>query len=375
MGRGGLIFRNPSFNPTVNQNQNTARGIRLTSSGLAVDGSNNVFSAVTGSAMRFSQVQTQYNWENVDEHKGLSYLFGANDERLREIGSIQAQPRTSTRNESRLWIQGAETLECYASKSCSIRSGGSNKLFIDGDNNNINLQANNDMQVYAKHDTQIYADGGLYLGKTDYAGIYQQLRGRWSADNLFGTINGWTTETISNINGFTAVCPVSGAGNRRFSFRPTTNTKIPFITVTSGSQEIGGSGMLYYVDYNGNVRYSSASAISSDRNAKNTIQSFTQEYDLIFNSLNPVMFKYNQGTIGRMHLGFIAQEVESAVEKTGLTTKDFAAVCYDINLDTGEKYNYALRYEEFIALNTWQIQKLKERVAALETEISLLKNS
>jgi hypothetical protein len=30
---------------------------------------------------------------------------------------------------------------------------------------------------------------------------------------------------------------------------------------------------------------------------------------------------------------------------------------------------YTLRYEEFIALNTWQIQKLKPRVSTLEQTI------
>jgi cell division protein FtsB len=34
----------------------------------------------------------------------------------------------------------------------------------------------------------------------------------------------------------------------------------------------------------------------------------------------------------------------------------------------------SLRYEEFIALNTWQIQKLKQRVSALEATIALLQN-
>jgi cell division protein FtsB len=41
--------------------------------------------------------------------------------------------------------------------------------------------------------------------------------------------------------------------------------------------------------------------------------------------------------------------------------------------DDGEQY-YRLVYTEFIALNTWQIQKLKPRMTAAEQEILQLKN-
>nr|DAZ72819.1 MAG TPA: Receptor recognition protein, Long tail, Helical sandwich, Tail fiber [Caudoviricetes sp.] len=34
-----------------------------------------------------------------------------------------------------------------------------------------------------------------------------------------------------------------------------------------------------------------------------------------------------------------------------------------------------MRYEEFIALNTWQIQKLKQRVTELENEIKEIKQN
>jgi hypothetical protein len=49
---------------------------------------------------------------------------------------------------------------------------------------------------------------------------------------------------------------------------------------------------------------------------------------------------------------------------------DFAGYCSEIT-PSGEKHY--LRYSEFIALNTWQIQKLKPRVQSLEEEIQLLR--
>ena len=79
-------------------------------------------------------------------------------------------------------------------------------------------------------------------------------------------------------------------------------------------------------------------------------------------------YKYNDGTSGRLHSGFIAQEVEAALTAAGLTTKDFAAVCIS---DQGkETESWGLRYEEFVALNTREIQKLKNRIAELEKQLS-----
>jgi hypothetical protein len=57
-----------------------------------------------------------------------------------------------------------------------------------------------------------------------------------------------------------------------------------------------------------------------------------------------------------------------------LTNYDFAGLCYDINSTTGEITNWRLRYEEFIALNTWQIQKLKKRITELEEKLKALEN-
>jgi len=51
------------------------------------------------------------------------------------------------------------------------------------------------------------------------------------------------------------------------------------------------------------------------------------KYSILFDYLNPVIYKYNNGTSNRFHTGFIAQEVVSAIEKANLTTQDFAAVC------------------------------------------------
>lgn len=124
----------------------------------------------------------------------------------------------------------------------------------------------------------------------------------------------------------------------------------------------------------GTWAYKSGSSGSlSDKKLKNSINNFTEDYDLLFNNLTPRLYKYNNGTSNRIHFGFIAQETEEAIKQSNLTQKDVAFI---INMDelNGESYKY-LRYEEFIALNTWQIQKLKQRVTELENEIKEIKQN
>ena len=111
----------------------------------------------------------------------------------------------------------------------------------------------------------------------------------------------------------------------------------------------------------------------SDRNLKNSIESMSDKYGLFFDRLRPVRYKFNNGSSGRYHTGFIAQEVEDAIIQAGLTTDDAALFVEfkekdkktnEVNITSG------LRYTEFVSLNTWQIQMLKHRVSQLEDRLS-----
>ena len=110
----------------------------------------------------------------------------------------------------------------------------------------------------------------------------------------------------------------------------------------------------------------------SDKRLKNSINDFNEKYENFFNNLHPVTFKYNNGRSGRTHSGFIAQEVVASLEESGLSTMDFAAPCL-LNYNTDHEGYWWLRRDQFIALNTWQIQKLKTRVTELENEIKEIK--
>lgn len=122
-----------------------------------------------------------------------------------------------------------------------------------------------------------------------------------------------------------------------------------------------------YGSWSGSV----SSGTNSDKRLKNSIINISEQYSIFFDHLIPVTYKYNDGTSNRLHTGFIAQDVEEALNKASISTQDFAGIIL-LDKDT-ENEHWALRYEEFIALNTWQIQKLKTRVIELENEIKEIK--
>lgn len=159
----------------------------------------------------------------------------------------------------------------------------------------------------------------------------------------------------------------------------------------------------------GQIYSSVASIKTSDRNQKKNIEALDGKFTDLFRKLQPVSFQFTDGTSGRTHTGFIAQDVEEAMRAAGLTNMDFAGFCQDQKTEQVQKtktvsatdpesgqeileempytedvpveneYVYSLRYEEFIALNTAMIQQLMKKseeqkavIAGLKDRISAL---
>lgn len=165
-------------------------------------------------------------------------------------------------------------------------------------------------------------------------------------------------------------------------------------SATNGAVTLGLSSNRW-----GQIYSTSATISTSDRNKRDNIEELDSRYDDLFDRLQPVKYTYkniDDKIHDRIHTGFISQDVEIAMSDSGLSDKDFAAFCKDQKMDNIIKYNeegeeienkstpmydeegnpiyeYSLRYEEFIALNTWQIQKLKKEIQELKEIITELK--
>ena len=161
-------------------------------------------------------------------------------------------------------------------------------------------------------------------------------------------------------------------------FRPTVNSDL----------DLGSSS------YKWKQIYSIYSTIStSDRREKRRIKPVSDKYLKLFDSLEPVTFNRKGGD--RVHVGFISQDVESALEKAGMTAEDFAGFCKDVKMkpakfnkkgeiikeeepvldkDGNPDYDYGLRYEEFIALNMAKIKAMERYIKTLEGRIASLES-
>lgn len=134
---------------------------------------------------------------------------------------------------------------------------------------------------------------------------------------------------------------------------------------TTNAISIGTSNKQYKNIYGQNI-YVNGTAVSSDRRVKDDIKALEEKHIAFFKALRPVQFKYKEGDSGRTHTGFIAQEVEEAVEEAGMTNQDMAVVVRDPD------DRYYLRYEEIISVQTKVIQDLMAKVESLEARITKL---
>lgn len=119
------------------------------------------------------------------------------------------------------------------------------------------------------------------------------------------------------------------------------------------------------------VRLSSATGtvVTSDKRKKKEIREFDQRHMDFFMNLCAVHFKMRDQEDKKIRYGFIAQEVERALEKAGLSGEDFAGL--DITIEKGQEV-YGLIYEQFIPLSCHMIQKIQRENEKQKCQIKKL---
>lgn len=157
--------------------------------------------------------------------------------------------------------------------------------------------------------------------------------------------------------------------NQKFTHLYSENEKYG-VWVTDGgyvvplkSESLGSDSRQWENGYFKNVYINGTAVSTSDKRKKKFIKSLPEKFTEFFMKLRPVTFKYKNGTSGRSHVGFIAQEVEQAMTDAGITREDFGGLVVQ------ENGQYGLRYEEFIAVQTRMIQDLCQKVEKLERKV------
>ena len=142
------------------------------------------------------------------------------------------------------------------------------------------------------------------------------------------------------------------------------------VSFTPGSLSVSPNG------YTSWVNVLKAGQNASDKRLKKNIFEFDNSFDRIFDSLKPVRFEYSTEFLDKgIHFGYLAQDVIKSFEDEGKNIEDYSFVYEAAVGDNPEAQYYQLNQTEFMAINTWQIQKLKKEVAELKKELQELKET
>lgn len=116
--------------------------------------------------------------------------------------------------------------------------------------------------------------------------------------------------------------------------------------------------------------YAKTGAIStSDKNQKKDINYDLDKYIKLFDMLKPCSFRFINGT--RIHIGYIAQDVEDAMKQLGITSLEFGGFCKDM-LPDGTVV-YSLRYDEFEGIYHAKLIQQQEEINTLKEELIEIK--
>lgn len=108
--------------------------------------------------------------------------------------------------------------------------------------------------------------------------------------------------------------------------------------------------------------------VSSDRDAKQDIYDSVPD---IVDNLIPVSYRFKDDPGGRIHYGFIAQDVEEALIANEVDTDQSGLVRFDVDGD-GYKTNYSLAYAELIPILTTKIKKQQDQIDSLQDRLDRL---
>ena len=145
-----------------------------------------------------------------------------------------------------------------------------------------------------------------------------------------------------------------------FNHYPNTENDYVFRASLDNHVDLGRASHRFADIYSAN-----GTILTSDERKKIEIKKIDERYIELLMKISPKTFKFIDGKSGRKHIGFIAQEIEKAMLESGISNLEFAGLVkspvYEENSESGEDivdYIYGLRYEEFIGVLAYALQKV-----------------
>ena len=113
------------------------------------------------------------------------------------------------------------------------------------------------------------------------------------------------------------------------------------------------------------AHFTSAPQVDSDRNLQRDISDI--DIDII-DDLKPVQYRLKNEDSDTIHYGFVAQDVEQALLQSKEAEQKIGIVHYDEDMETKERTNYSLAYDEIIPLLVKKCQELQQEIDILKGE-------
>lgn len=197
-------------------------------------------------------------------------------------------------------------------------------------------------------------------------------------DSLYSNATGYT-----NIGSGSRVTLLNSKDRIVFERNDTSDTTYTanFRPESNGTCNLGTTGKRF------KQLFAATTTIStSDEREKNNIMAIEEYpsmfsngnvFEILFSNLIPKTYYLNlEDDAPELHIGFIAQDIVATLNEMGMSEGDVSLLHHGhwIDEETGEEKDmYGLRYEEFIALNTYMIQKCLSRFDVQQTEMNNLK--
>lgn len=188
-------------------------------------------------------------------------------------------------------------------------------------------------QVTSDH---IHLGGEMHITETVSSGAYGGSFGYLTGSTADGNV----TYGVGIMHSSSSGQLLCSSGGARIGYGSYSS-----VTCTQGRVSLTGPEIVV----NGTLKNADGTVITSDRNRKEDIRENLDGYLALFDLLRPASFRLKGRT--RRHLGFIAQDVETAMKAAGIESGDFAGLVID------EEGGYGLRYEEFIPLLVEKVQQ------------------
>ena len=167
--------------------------------------------------------------------------------------------------------------------------------------------------------------------------------------------NTGTISAGSSVNATTGVAAGNGHG---LYVKNASGSLVKLFWLTSGNVCTVGSDSYATSILGKTITASKTITVSSDRRLKRDITVLDGRHQALFDRLRPVSYRLREDEDGKEHIGLVAQEVQEALEQSGLTNSALVQADSEGMLSIG--------YGELIGLLIDEVQTLKARVKALE---------